>query len=137
MQVNVPDDPTAFLPDVVDNVFPFLDTAREQEYGTCVLLLPQRKKVLVHCRLGVSRSASIVLAYLLKNSDKSLKEVWKEVREKRPIVKPNPSFIKQLMYLEAKWKGQDTSSIGGPEEVWGEDCMRVMRWTYMHGEEKL
>jgi hypothetical protein len=41
------------------------------------------------------------------------------------------------MYLESQWKDQNTSSLAGPEEIWGEDCMRVMRWNYMHGEEKL
>ncbi len=32
MKVNVPDDARAFLPDVVNNVFPFLDAARAEEY---------------------------------------------------------------------------------------------------------
>jgi hypothetical protein len=33
MKVYVPDDPTGFLPDVIDSVFPFLDAAKEQKYG--------------------------------------------------------------------------------------------------------
>lgn len=95
-----------------------------------------RKKVLVHCRLGVSRSASVVLAYLLKTTNQTLKEVFQFVKHKRPIIKPNPSFIKQLMYLERKWKNVDDSSLV-VEEVWGENCIRVMRWMYMHGEENI
>ena len=52
--------------------------------------------VLVHCYHGVSRSASIVLAYLMKSRDIDLDEALAIVTQKRPIVCPNDGFLMQL-----------------------------------------
>ena len=53
-------------------------------------------KVLVHCWAGVSRSPSIVIAYLLKHSQLSVLEILKFVQSKRNIVAPNIHFMGQL-----------------------------------------
>lgn len=55
---------------------------------------------LVHCVAGVSRSVSICLAYLMKHHDMSLKEAYKYVERRRPCIKPNNSFFKQLIDFE-------------------------------------
>jgi len=68
--------------------------------------------------------------------DKTLKEIYDDVLTKRPIVKPNPSFIKQLMYLEKKWRNIQTSTVSGPDEIWGQRAMNVMKWRYYYGEEE-
>uniref|UniRef100_A0AAY4C8L3 protein-serine/threonine phosphatase n=1 Tax=Denticeps clupeoides TaxID=299321 RepID=A0AAY4C8L3_9TELE len=52
--------------------------------------------VLVHCKMGVSRSASTVLAYLMKQKGWTLETALTYVRERRPIVHPNEGFLKQL-----------------------------------------
>lgn len=52
--------------------------------------------VLVHCQAGISRSASIVLAYLIANHGYTLDTALNLLREKRPIIRPNPGFIQQL-----------------------------------------
>lgn len=52
--------------------------------------------VLVHCKMGVSRSASTVIAFLMKQQGWSLEQALNHVRERRPIVHPNESFFKQL-----------------------------------------
>ena len=44
-------------------------------------------KILVHCREGVSRSATLVLAYLIKYQDMSLKDALTHVRSKRDLTK--------------------------------------------------
>lgn len=52
--------------------------------------------VLVHCKMGVSRSASTVIAFLMKQQGWTLDEALNHVRERRPIVQPNEGFLKQL-----------------------------------------
>jgi hypothetical protein len=64
---------------------------------------PFRKKnscVLVHCKMGVSRSASTVLAYAMKSENWSLAEALTYVVKRRPIVKPNEGFRSQLVVYE-------------------------------------
>ena len=55
--------------------------------------------VYVHCQQGVSRSATVVLAYLMLHLDMSLMSAVRAVREKREIF-PNEGFLKQLCLLE-------------------------------------
>ncbi|XP_055331062.1 protein phosphatase Slingshot homolog 1-like [Paramacrobiotus metropolitanus] len=54
------------------------------------------KKVLVHCKMGVSRSASVVIAYAMKANDWDLEKAMQFVKERRSCVQPNPGFMKQL-----------------------------------------
>ncbi|RVE64345.1 hypothetical protein OJAV_G00124960 [Oryzias javanicus] len=53
-------------------------------------------KVLVHCKMGVSRSASTVIAYAMKEYGWDLDTAFDYVKERRAVTKPNPSFMKQL-----------------------------------------
>jgi predicted protein tyrosine phosphatase len=57
-------------------------------------------KVLVHCQAGVSRSPSIVAAYLIATSYKSLTEAFTVIKDQRPIVAPNINFMGQLLEFE-------------------------------------
>ena len=49
---------------------------------------------------GVSRSASVVIAYLMQEFGKSMFDAMSFVRRKRPIIFPNPGFQKQLLQFE-------------------------------------
>ncbi|XP_026780197.3 protein phosphatase Slingshot homolog 2 isoform X1 [Pangasianodon hypophthalmus] len=53
-------------------------------------------KCLVHCKMGVSRSASTVIAYAMKEYGWDLDRAYEHVKERRAVTKPNPSFMKQL-----------------------------------------
>ncbi|CAN0369916.1 unnamed protein product [Lampetra planeri] len=53
-------------------------------------------KCLVHCKMGVSRSASTVIAYAMKEYGWSLDKAFNFVKEKRNVAKPNASFMRQL-----------------------------------------
>jgi atypical dual specificity phosphatase len=44
---------------------------------------------LVHCVAGISRSASIVLAYLMKYLRMKLKDAHSFVKSRRPLIRPN------------------------------------------------
>jgi len=50
---------------------------------------------LVHCYAGISRSATIVIAYL-KSIGMDYYEAHRIVKEKRPCINPNDGFLKQL-----------------------------------------
>ena len=59
------------------------------------------KGVLVHCQFGISRSSTIVIAYLMRSKKQSFVKSFHQVRHKRQLIKPNSGFIKQLMGYEA------------------------------------
>uniref|UniRef100_A0A8C2XAA0 Dual specificity protein phosphatase n=1 Tax=Cyclopterus lumpus TaxID=8103 RepID=A0A8C2XAA0_CYCLU len=58
-------------------------------------------RVFVHCAVGVSRSASLVLAYLMIRHHYTLLEAINKVKERRWIF-PNRGFLKQLCALDMK-----------------------------------
>lgn len=53
-------------------------------------------KVLVHCKMGISRSASVIIAYVMKVKNWSLTKAFQYVKNKRGCIKPNENFLKQL-----------------------------------------
>jgi len=56
--------------------------------------------VLVHCAAGISRSSTIVIAYVMKTRRLTFQESFQFVKSKRTIVSPNFGFRKQLMAFE-------------------------------------
>lgn len=57
-------------------------------------------KVLVHCHAGVSRSATLVLAYLLEHHELSLQNALKLLKTARECICPNHGFLRQLKVFE-------------------------------------
>jgi protein-tyrosine phosphatase len=57
---------------------------------------------LIHCREGRSRSATILIAYIMKYYNKSYDDALEYVRSKRSVVKPNPGFERQLRMMQFK-----------------------------------
>lgn len=58
--------------------------------------LEEERNVLVHCYFGVSRSATIVIAYIMSKYRVSYDSALDRVRSKRRFVSPNPGFTNQL-----------------------------------------
>lgn len=85
-----------FLPEA----FEFLDRAK------C-----SGSRVLVHCMVGASRSATIVLAYLVGREGMSLLEAWRLVRGKRKVARPNRGFSAQLIEYEQEIHGEASMGI--------------------------
>lgn len=56
--------------------------------------------VLVHCAAGVSRSSSIMIAYLIRKFMLNYEEAYHFVKSKRPCVEPNEGFKKQLQDIK-------------------------------------
>ena len=57
--------------------------------------ISNKKKILVHCFQGMSRSVSLVLLILIK-SGMSFYSAWMIIKEKRELADPHPGFIKQI-----------------------------------------
>ena len=58
----------------------------------------QEGKCLVHCFAGISRSPTIIVAYLVEKKGYDLDAALKLVKGKRSISKPNPNFMNQLIF---------------------------------------
>ncbi|NXA04914.1 DUS26 phosphatase, partial [Sapayoa aenigma] len=69
----------------------------EGPWGRPLCLPPGR--ILVHCAVGVSRSATLVLAYLMIRHHMPLVEAIKTVKDHRGII-PNRGFLRQLVALD-------------------------------------
>ncbi|EDW99056.2 dual specificity protein phosphatase 18 [Drosophila yakuba] len=66
---------------------------------------------LIHCVAGVSRSASLCLAYLMKHAGMSLREAYKHVQAIRPQVRPNSGFFQQLRRYELELRGSSSVAM--------------------------
>uniref|UniRef100_A0A6B2LJQ5 protein-tyrosine-phosphatase n=1 Tax=Arcella intermedia TaxID=1963864 RepID=A0A6B2LJQ5_9EUKA len=58
------------------------------------------ERVLVHCDAGISRSATMVIAFLIKIQNMTLPNALKFLKTKRPEVEPNHGFLYQLFSYE-------------------------------------
>ncbi|XP_003230694.3 dual specificity protein phosphatase 2 [Anolis carolinensis] len=59
-------------------------------------------RVLVHCQAGISRSATICLAYLIQSRRVRLEEAFDFVKQRRGVISPNFSFMGQLLQFETE-----------------------------------
>lgn len=57
-------------------------------------------KVLVHCSRGVSRSASVVILYIMIKNSLEFQQALEYVRSKRPCINPNQGFRKQMASID-------------------------------------
>lgn len=89
MKIPIFDVPSENIAKYFQQCIDFIDRARYED-----------GKVLVHCWVGVSRSASIVIAYLMARCDMRLHEAYDHVKSRRNIICPNKSFIKALQQLD-------------------------------------
>ncbi|XP_061182846.1 uncharacterized protein LOC133191154 [Saccostrea echinata] len=63
--------------------------------------LKEGGKVMVHCKVGASRSATIVIAFLMMKRHMTVQEAVRMIRTKREIA-PNEGFLQQLCDLNDK-----------------------------------
>lgn len=89
LNVRVHDDDNADLLKEWEKTFRFINEAKANNQGC-----------LVHCKMGISRSASTVLAYLMKENNHSFADALEHVKKRRSCVNPNGSFRNQLQIYE-------------------------------------
>lgn len=68
--------------------------------GRGVASQPPGPCVLVHCEKGISRSPTVVIAYLVARNGWSVVEAFKFAQERRPCVEPNAGFMERLRRFE-------------------------------------
>ncbi|XP_048579996.1 dual specificity protein phosphatase 10 isoform X2 [Nematostella vectensis] len=79
-----------------DEAIAFIDEARSRG-----------SSVLVHCHAGVSRSATVTVAYVMQHLGLSLNEAYQFVKEKRPTISPNLNFMGHLLKYEKNKKNEE------------------------------
>jgi protein-tyrosine phosphatase len=76
--------------------------------------------VLVHCQAGISRSATLVTAFLIERRGLSLKEALEQVCAARAVAKPNKGFMAALEEFEARTRAstpQAAAAAAGPPQL--------------------
>jgi atypical dual specificity phosphatase len=68
--------------------------------------LAKGEVIMVHCEAGISRSASMVIAYLIKYKKLALVDAYALVKSKRKQICPNHGFFSLLL----KWEKANTGS---------------------------
>lgn len=64
---------------------------------------PENERSLVHCVSGMSRSAAVVVAYIMRTKGWGFQKSLEFVKLRRPYVCLNPGFEKQIKRLELLW----------------------------------
>ena len=82
---------------------PSLDWLREQ-VGFIETERAAGRVVYVHCHAGVSRSALVTAAFLMRRERWSRDRALEFLRSRRPIVRPNPAFMALLLEWERTLK---------------------------------
>jgi hypothetical protein len=108
MSINIEDSEAGEdnIGDYFDLVHDFLDEPVSPDPGSpnnATPLVPaDGKRILFHCMQGVSRSATLLIAYLMKSDGLSLREAFEMTKSKRSKVRPNGDFAEALIKYEQK-----------------------------------
>ncbi|CAJ0627022.1 5594_t:CDS:2 [Entrophospora sp. SA101] len=70
-----------------DSAFAFINEARSAG-----------KSILVHCQCGVSRSASLIIGYVMEANSMNLNQAYEFVKNRSPYISPNMSLVYQLFF---------------------------------------
>ncbi|NXT87133.1 DUS15 phosphatase, partial [Anhinga rufa] len=72
----------------------------KRHFKECISFIHQCRlhggNCLVHCLAGISRSTTVVVAYVMAVTELSCQEVLEAIRTVRPVANPNPGFRQQL-----------------------------------------
>lgn len=127
----VPEDEVPSLPSPIQQyVFPVYDAPDEPihryfeaTFSIILNALQRGQNVLVHCRAGISRSVTILIAFFLRtfaeHMDHSfvrpyipkVRRTWTDsillfIQQQRPYAAPNPGFLHQLYVYEDECLGK-------------------------------
>ncbi|CAB4410995.1 unnamed protein product [Rhizophagus irregularis] len=89
LKIDITDDPSSNISKHFHECIDFIENAKSTN-----------GRVYVHCLAGISRSTSIVIAYLMNSQKIHYNQAFNLVKEKRPNVKPNQGFVEQLRKFE-------------------------------------
>lgn len=115
---NLNDDGIGTLTDTIDDALKFIDECYEDN-----------GKVLVHCQVGVSRSATVCIAEVIKRLNVSLPRAYMYVRVRRlnVIIQPNLKLMYELFKWEEKYHKKKISN-GGKQLTSNITTIREVDW---------
>lgn len=117
MAVSIKDTESEVLLDYLDPCLEFIEKSRKEG------------SVLVHCFAGVSRSAAIITAYLMRSEQLSAKDALESLRQSCEFVCPNDGFLEQLqMFEEMGFK------VNRDSPIYKKFRLRVLGDSYNRGE---
>ncbi|RUS24772.1 protein-tyrosine phosphatase-like protein [Jimgerdemannia flammicorona] len=91
--INIGDVPTENILQYFNETYEFTDTA-----------LKSGGRVLIHCMAGISRSATIVTAYLMRSQSMPVKQALAHLKAVRNVINPNLGFFTQLeIYQDVRY----------------------------------
>ncbi|XP_046341804.2 dual specificity protein phosphatase 18-like [Haliotis rufescens] len=89
---------------VTENILPHLESLVDHVDEVA----RQGGRVAVHCIAGVSRSATVCIAYLVKHHHMTLKQAYRKVYKAREVIYPNRSFWASLVAFEELYHDHST-----------------------------
>jgi len=100
------------------SAFAFIDEARSAG-----------RNILVHCQCGVSRSASLIVGYVMKANCMTLNQAYEFVKDRSSYISPNMSLVYQLVDFEKTLKlngnNNNTVSSGSPASKSGAESVKT------------
>ncbi|KAI0048706.1 phosphatases II [Auriscalpium vulgare] len=99
-RIRLIDSPTSDIGRAVHDAKVFIDAVKAQ-HG----------RVFVHCSQAISRSPTVVAAYLMQAEGMSLKAALGRIVRARPAVSPNPAFVQQLKAIELELYGKNSLEV--------------------------
>ncbi|CAH0487244.1 unnamed protein product [Peronospora farinosa] len=101
LNITIKDRPEADIGSYFDSTYRFIESAKRAQHG----------RVLVHCTQGISRSATLIIMYLMRANNWSLVTAVNFAMASRGVVYPNQGFVKSLMVEEFRlYKGNSITS---------------------------
>ncbi|XP_072485801.1 serine/threonine/tyrosine-interacting protein isoform X1 [Notamacropus eugenii] len=97
----------------VENIIRFFPMTKEFIDGS----LQTGGKVLVHGNAGISRSAALVIAYIMETFGVKYREAFTYVQERRFCINPNAGFVHQLQEYEAIYLAKLTIQMMSPLQL--------------------
>lgn len=112
LQVEIEDDEDEEISGHFDVCFEFIRRAKvTQASSEDKKKHVQPKVALVHSNYGLSRTSAIVLAYLMKEKQWSLREANEHLRKCHSSAKPNDGFLVQLLRYEQELHGKMSMTL--------------------------
>ena len=83
--------------------------------------------ILIHCQLGISRSTTCLIAYMIKNMGYSTVTAMQFIKNKRPQIMPNFGFLQQLKNYEQRLKFENNNELNDNNNISNNNSKRFVK----------